>query len=280
MTNKRIAIIFHENNRRRTYRDYMITDYSKYWRHEGFNVFFLFGTNEYVPADLAIMNVDLSVVPESYIEFGKRYPITLNGDISDIRKSSFSKLLVKKDDLYSGQVIVKTDLNCHGLPEKRNQSLTHKLAAKAHALLSGHSYKKRQDYKVYEKLEDVPDQSWENPALVVEKFIPEKEDELYCIRTCVFFGDRLTSHRLRSHSPLVKFDNCIDFHSIDPHSDVLAYRKLLGFDFGKFDYVVHDNKATVFDINKTPGTGHSHNADPLVEAMRKHKAEGIYSFFK
>jgi len=34
--------------------------------------------------------------------------------------------------------------------------------------------------------------------------------------------------------------------------ELRAARKSLGFDFGKFDYVIRDGKAVLFDANRTP----------------------------
>ena len=275
---KRVAIIFLRKNKRKSYTRFMVTDYARFWKKAGLDVFYLFGTKKYIPADLAIMNVNLSVVPESYIEFGQRYPITLNGNIRDIRKSSFSKLRIDRNDNYHGPVIVKTDLNYFGIPEKENLSFSEKLIAKISNRTRTHKDTIGRNYSVFDSIDSVPDEILQNPDYVVEKFIPEMENGLYCIRTCLFFGDRMTNHRLRSHDPIVKFNTCADIQSIDPHPDVLKYREQTGFDFGKFDYVVHQGKAMIFDINKTPGAGSADRIDPKVEAMRKYKAEGIYSY--
>ena len=35
--------------------------------------------------------------------------------------------------------------------------------------------------------------------------------------------------------------------------ELVALRQRLGFDFGKFGYLVYDDRAIVFDVNKTPG---------------------------
>ena len=34
--------------------------------------------------------------------------------------------------------------------------------------------------------------------------------------------------------------------------ELVALRQRLGFDFGKFGYLVYDDRAIVFDVNKTP----------------------------
>ncbi|HEX2882002.1 MAG TPA: hypothetical protein VHO25_20930, partial [Polyangiaceae bacterium] len=60
---------------------------------------------------------------------------------------------------------------------------------------------------------------------------------------------------------------------------VLALRKKLGFDMGKFDYVIHEGKPVVFDTNKTvgaqPGT-----PSPEQQRVRRQRAEGLYAYFE
>src|SRR5260370_28834954 len=110
-----IAILFHENNRRRYLSSYAISFLAKFWRQDGNRVRYLFGTRKFVPADLLLIHVDLSIVPDEYLEFASRYPIALN---RVPRKSQVSTNLVNRCDSYSGQVIVKSDLNCGGSPEQ------------------------------------------------------------------------------------------------------------------------------------------------------------------
>src|SRR5438094_3657126 len=113
-----IAVLFHEKNRKRHLRSYAISFLAEFWRQDGHRVHFLFGTRKFVPADLILIHVDLSIVPDEYLDFASRYPIALNSDVKDIRKSQISTNLVKQGDVYSGKVIVKTDLNFGGSPEQ------------------------------------------------------------------------------------------------------------------------------------------------------------------
>ena len=50
------------------------------------------------------------------------------------------------------------------------------------------------------------------------------------------------------------------------------------FDFGKFDYVVHEGNAVLLDANKTIGCFPG-KATSSVAASRRHRAAGIYSYF-
>jgi hypothetical protein len=93
MVKREIAIIFHENDKGRA-QHYAITYLAEMWQERGINPIFIFGTKRFVPADLAILHVNLSIVPDEYIEFAHMYPIVLNGMVKDIRKSSFSDHLI------------------------------------------------------------------------------------------------------------------------------------------------------------------------------------------
>src|SRR5688572_30707632 len=108
MTKRRIAVLVHKNATDRTLRPYVITRLAEYWKKNGHDVVFLTGTSTYVPADLIIAHVDLSVVPENYLEFARRYPIALNSRVRDIRKSTFATNLLRQGDAYDGPVIVKS----------------------------------------------------------------------------------------------------------------------------------------------------------------------------
>ena len=282
MISKKIAILFHERDRQKLYHRYMITKYADIWRRDGLEVEYVFGTSKFVPADLAILHIDLSVVSEQYLAFAQQYPKVLNGKIKDIRKSSFSKIIIGKNDAYDGKVIVKTNLNAAGMPEWKRRTSLQKLSSKLLQLISNSqkSIKPAKNYKVYKQFGDVPQEDIDNPDMIIEKFIPEIEEDYYFIRTYLFFGDRMSCHRLRSTSPVVKSHTVIDFALIDPHPDVVAMTKKLHFDFGKFDYVVHHGKPIIFDINKTPGSGSNYfKATPEINEMRRRRAEGLYAYF-
>ncbi len=51
-----------------------------------------------------------------------------------------------------------------------------------------------------------------------------------------------------------------------------------GFQYGKFDYVMHEGEPVVLDMNKTVG-GPPPTEDPKVLAGRRHCAEGLYDWF-
>ena len=175
---KKIAIIFHENSKNFIPGMYQIFYIAKNWVKAGHKVFRIYGVKKYIHADIAILHVDLSIVPEEYIEFASRYPVVLNGEITNIKKSYFSTNILSKEDNYKGKVIVKSDLNFAGVPERKLCGLSTQ-----DWLLK---FNWPSDYKVYDSLNDIPELYFNDENLVVEKFLPEKKNGLYyCL---AFYG--------------------------------------------------------------------------------------------
>lgn len=284
---KRIAILFHESARDRDPRDYAIHSLASFWKADGHRVTFLYGVKKFVSADVVVVHVDLSVVPQEYLDFAARYPATLNGRVKDVRKSSFSANLVDAGQPYAGPVIVKSNLNYAGIPERliavrRPRGLAGILrwpraakgAQRPHpALAPTPEFETPTDYRVYDSLGDVPRRCFGREDLVVEKFLPEMQDGLYCLRLFHFLGDRTASVRIASPNPIVKVDNLVRREIVEPHPEVLEIRRTLGFDYGKFDYVLRDGRVVLLDINKTPGE--SRIPRPATMARLRHLASGI-----
>ncbi len=280
----RIALLFHENYRKyRRRNDYQIGPLAEYWRASGYHVSFLFGVRTFEPADVLIMHVDLSVVPDEYVEFARRYGVVINGGIVDVRKSAFSQHLVRRGDGYDGPVIVKSNLNYAGVPE-RLLSRSRLAMSVEHVLSRVPPIRERRglrfgtptDYRVYDRVRDVPPEAFESTDVVVEQFLPERDRELYCLRLFHCFGDRWTCVLNRSTERIVRAENKVSRVEIDPHPDVLALRRTLKLDYGKIDYVVRDGRAVVFDVNKTPG--HGRPVQPHTVARYRHLAPGLSSF--
>lgn len=264
---KSIALLFHEQDSPATIRNYLITHYARYWQQQGLNVFALFGTQHFVPADLILLHVDLSVVPEAYFAFAARYPVVLNGKVRDIRKSTFSQHLLKPGDQYSGAVIVKSDCNYAALPERR-------LFAQGTPQTIFNS---PLDYLLFQNINAVPAHIWQAPGLVVEQFLPEVVDGLYHVRFYNFLGRKGNCMRIASSHPVVHISHAVKIEQIpfDPRLDEL--RRAYNFDYGKFDYVERDGEIILFDTNKTTGfVGGS--SDPVWEQARLERAMGIYDY--
>ncbi|HEX2877952.1 MAG TPA: hypothetical protein VHO25_00310, partial [Polyangiaceae bacterium] len=201
---KRIAVLVHENHHR-IREDYMVDTYAKFWREDGHEVLTVVGVKEWVPADLVIVHVDLSVVPQEYLDFAARYPAALNARVRDIRKSSISQQLLKRGEGYTGPVIVKSDLNFGGVPDFL-------LGARRTPLFNG-----PRDYRVFPSLAAVPPNVFDHPDVVVEKFLPERIDDLYYMRAMVFVGDRISCTRMSSRLPIVNGRTQIHVEDVEPH---------------------------------------------------------------
>jgi hypothetical protein len=94
---------------------------------------------------------------------------------------------------------------------------------------------------------------WFNPKLVVEKFRPERQDGLFCLRQWLFFGDREVGSVAYSKHPVVKANRIVKREAVTEFPDGLrAHREALRFDFGKFDYVLVDGEVVLYDANRTP----------------------------
>ncbi|HEX2879540.1 MAG TPA: hypothetical protein VHO25_08375, partial [Polyangiaceae bacterium] len=64
-----------------------------------------------------------------------------------------------------------------------------------------------------------------------------------------------------------------------PHPEIVKRKEELGFDIGKFDYVMHEGRPVLLDTNKTVGSP-PETTDAAVVAGRRFRAEGVYSFFR
>ena len=269
---RRVAVLFHEDDRKLS--SYAVTHLAEFWRRDGIEVHLCRGIAALVPADLLLVHVNLSVVPDEYLACASRYPVTLNGRVKDIRKSSFSDNLLRPGEAYAGPVIVKSDLNYAGWPERMLRGPAARLRAR---LWPGrHGFRSQLDYRVYDRVESVPAACFERSDLVVERFLPERDGDLYCVRTYQFLGDRQTTARLWAREPVVCTANHCRVEAVEPHPRVIELRHEMQFDYGKFDYVVRDGEPVLLDVNKT--TGAAARSDPALGEERRHRAGGIHSF--
>ncbi len=96
----------------------------------------------------------------------------------------------------------------------------------------------------------------------------------------MFFGNNVSSYRLRSMSQVIKFRNVVDFNQVDTNLEVVDVAKQMNVDFGKIDYAVHDGRPFIFDVNKTPaGSGRRVRSSPKIVANQRFRAEGLYAYF-
>lgn len=241
------------------------------WEAAGYRVAVVAGADAFVPADVALLHVDLSVVPGPYRQLAERYPSVVNGRVLDIRKRSFSRLVVGRDGADRGPVIVKTDWNCGGLREFRLGILESPVARALHRLDRGdvtarvlsrvesrRPWRQRRvlpvgAYRVYADRSQVPAGVWENPNLVVERFVAEREGRDYCCRHWLFFGDREVHRRTVASDPVVKARARLSPLADPVPGELRQIRERLGFDYGKFDYGLVDGEVVLYDANRTPG---------------------------
>ena len=279
-----IAILFHQ--RTRNPEGYKVHYLTEFWRAAGHQVVYLFGTRRFIPADILLIHVDLSVVPPNYLHFADRYPVVINRHLTDIRKSTVSRSLLASNDEWCGAVIVKTNLNYGGYPERALAPLPVRLpvrlfrgAATRASQLFGLPFLRSPTltYAVFSSLPEVPTALWSRRDLVIEKFCPEMEDGLFHVRTHQVLGDRWTSTRLASKEPIVKARNSM-FENIPPHPIVDRWRKDLNVDYGKLDYVVVDEQPILLDVNKTMGLLARDDTSESVRSSRRHLAEGLDVF--
>jgi hypothetical protein len=265
--------------------DYFVKLFFPEWERRGIAVHVLRGTDEFRPADIAIMHVNLTVVPPAYRALAARFPVVINGRVDDISKCKVSTHLVHRRDGYDGPVIVKTNLNYGGRPERwltRSASRLGRLRLKVenqlHWAWSGQL--DVSDYPVYERPSDVPRVVWSNPRLSVQRYLPERQGSFYCLRQWLFLGDREANTLCFSDVPIVKAANTVKRERGLPVPDELrAMRVRLGFDYGKFDYGLTDGEVVLYDANRTPTRSRESAVPPDVLAIATDLACGIDAFF-
>ena len=284
-----IAVLFHEADRP-LLKYYAIPALAETWRRDGHTVTNIFGIKKFIPADLILVHVDLSVVPDAYLAFANQYPIVLNGAVADIRKSSFSRqLLLNRNDKYQGPVFIKSNLNLAGVPESLRQrhypfkgsQAGYYIGTGVDRILRSVSrlfFRGPSGYLLRGNLRQVPVRWFERNDVVIQRFCPEYEKGFYHVRCYQFLGDRYTCERISSSQPVVKDSSVERRERVDVHPEIERLRHELNFDYGKFDYVMHEGQPVLLDINKT--TGAAKKVTPAIEAARRHRAEGIYSYFR
>jgi hypothetical protein len=283
---KSIAVIFHENEPRGSLPRFAIWHLAEVWRGMGIKVLYLFGARTHVPADAALLHVDLTTVPDDYIELAQRYPVVLNGNVKNIRKSSFSKHRVTPGDGYAGKVIVKSELNYAGEPERKllGSSLS-RLAYRAgcrmpqlrHIRIGPKPYfRSPRDYRIFENPGCVPEDWYRRSDILIEKFVPEIQEGLYCLRSHHFLGQNGACVMRKSIHPIINASSSISREEVPPAPEIVELAKQMRFDFGKFDYVMHEGKAVLLDANKTPGAGKA----PAFTLMCREWAKGIHSLIQ
>jgi hypothetical protein len=280
---RRILILLHARDRFAQRRAYQIWGIADIWRSWGIEVVVQRGVDRFVEADMVVNHVDLTVVPPPYVRHMARYAVAVNGRCTDISKRLVSRQLVTAGDGWDGPVIIKTDRNYGGELERLIlRDRVARLWDDLRVRVSRHPWRIRRslsshDYAVVESVRTVPEDVWHNPHLVAERFLPEREGELYAVRKLTFFGDRWISRRVASASPVLESSNTVHVEDVEPHPEVFAEARRLGLDRGRLDYVIQGGRAVVFDANRTNTMGSMTPQRSLVTYRRL--APGLRSFW-
>lgn len=261
------------------------------WEQLGFEVKVTCGTSNIISADVAINHVDLTTTPDKYIEYLQNYPVVINGKVIDISKRILSRQLLRPEDDYDGQVVIKTNDNCGGIGEKKmvlSGHLRYKIYRKLHDAINIFSgienlvkvpTLKGADYPIFNSIADVPYDVWINRNLVVEKFLPEQDvNGNYHLRAWSFLGGKSLNVLTTASVPIVKGPLIFRREILDEDvpKELISIRERLGFDYGRFDYSIVNGQPVLYDVNRTPTT--SSKALVAYSHQIKDLAKGIYSF--
>ncbi|HEX7705283.1 MAG TPA: hypothetical protein VF701_02395 [Thermoanaerobaculia bacterium] len=231
------------------------------WESLGWSVTVVEDAQRFVPADLAIAHIDSTQIPEQWLDLLRRYPRVVNGGMTDISKRNISDPSLLEMDGWDGPVIVKTDANCAGRPDRnsRVQSLARRFrplgwAAKAAFRASDRLFgiDPREPYPVFTSAREVPARLRRNSSLVLQRFVPERDGELYALRFCTYLGSRGITVRSRSAHPIVKARNIVDASEVEATPEVLEHVRELGGGYGKVDFVLDQGRPLILDVNPTP----------------------------
>jgi hypothetical protein len=261
---KKIIVLIHKKDATFFSLHYLIHLLMKQWEETGYTVEVARGPDQLGDADLLIPHIDLTRLPDEYVSIFDRYPQVLNRRLIDISKSRISNAIVEPDCDYTGPVIVKTDRNSGGIPERyllpEKRSLLQFLpgirskavAVIEHKLRGWGGIETLMEYPVFPSISEVPKGVFENKHLVVERFLPEKVGDQHCLRHHFVCGDRSRDRRVYANTQFIKGASIVATEQLPDSSDVKTYRHQHGLDYGRMDYVVHDGELFVFDINRTP----------------------------
>lgn len=223
----------------------------------GVEVVNLYGTEEFVPADLLFVHYDRSVVPAHVSSFARKYQRRINADAIDIRKHTYADGLLTRDSAYDGRVIVKSTLNYGGQPETNSRSLLTRIRQRATRLAgldSAPLIHSKQDYKIFEHLSDVP-APYFSQHHIVQQLQPERDGDKNILREYIFLGNNHYENVERSSDVIITEDENVSCRPFNPHPRLLEMRRKLNLDYGKIDYTMIDGTPFIFDANKTLGLG-------------------------
>ncbi|HKY95013.1 MAG TPA: hypothetical protein VJL84_06880 [Kiloniellales bacterium] len=243
--------------------DYFLARCKRFhWDREGRRVLVHQGTSTPPPAEVAILHVDLTVVPPDYLALARHYPRCVNAAVGDVSKRRISRSLVRADDTWDGAVVVKANLNHGGASERRLRVAEGGVFAKLREaalrwLPRAWHGRRGDDYQLFQAKAQVPAWVWQRRDLVVERYFAERHGEGYAIHQWFFLGGRGCVSTLVDKRPLVKWHPAIQrlpMHHYVPEA-LWQRRRQLGFDYGKFDFIMQEGEPVLLDANPTPHAG-------------------------
>jgi hypothetical protein len=230
-------------------RNYLICDVLAELRRRGHKVKVQAGANHEPAGDIAFLHVDCSVVPMEYIDLAQRFPAALNLNAVDITKRKISQALIGRESDWSGPVIVKSNFNRSGGRERAHNRKARRLGRTP----PHRDVEELHEYKIYRSPGLVPEHQWGDDDLAIEKFIPEMDPRGFGMRIWQFLGKSERCTRYVSPDRIIKTDSPMTYEVVPVPDDLRETRRRLGFDYGKWDFVMHEGRAVLIDANKTPG---------------------------
>jgi hypothetical protein len=281
---RRVLVLLHAHDLEAEQRPYRLWSLAERWRADGVEVVVQHGVESFVEADVAIHHVCLTVTPSEYVQHLLRYPLAVNGRLLDTSKRRTSKNLLGPASPWTGPVIVTTDLDCGGLVEERLlRTRTQRALQRLRMATTLHPWRHRRtlhakDCLVLPALAAVTRDMWANRELVVERFVPERDGERCVLRTHTFFGPRSMSRRAVGPVPVGRARLVEQVEEIAPHPEVQAFVRALCMDRGQVDYVEHEGRAVVLDVNRTDTIDATMSQEGRA-ALAERLAPGLYDLW-
>jgi hypothetical protein len=253
---------------------YMAHAFARRWEARGHRVVFHRGLGPPPPGDLALVHHDLTVVPDSYRALERHYPRVINSRTWDTRKSLYSAVRVLRDGPWPGKVIIKTEANHGGHIDDALRRMAMQEAGASdipeRALMDS--------YFLCNSIGHVPAGIWDTPGVIVEKFVPESDANGNYIRIWTFLGSRERCMRYCSDDLLIRVANFKSREAVEVPAALRAWREKLGFEFGKFDYVLNGGEYILLDANRTPGAPADLASHPEIVEAWDQLSYGIEDF--
>lgn len=279
----KITVVVHEQQPRTGSPRYLIGILRDLWREAGHEVEVVRGVSAPIRGDIVFLHVDCTVLPQKYPDAVADHPRVVNRRAVDISKTLYTPYIVRSPEEWDGPVIVKTVRNSGGHPERRLVRTTRlgwlqdsfwRLGERS---LARARWLNPKEYPIFESAKDLPAGVFRNRALFVQRYLPERRGDLNVTRCYKFLGDRHLSFLWTARHPLGLSTSDFTLEDCPLPDAIVAARERMGFDYGAFQYVMHNGEPLLLDANRTPGdTGFPE----LGRQHAEHLAPGIESFLR